>query len=86
MKVFTSADHGRGYRVASCTQVIRRLLRRVRAINNTDNLNLEYIHIESRGEFEGGDPYRRLTPTQRAPMGAEGGGWGPIGSGHWSCF
>ena len=45
-----------------------------------------YIQIENRGEFEGGDPYGTLTPTQRAPMGPEGCRRLPIGSGHWSCF
>ena len=40
------------------------------------------MQVESRGEFEGGDPYPTLTTTQRAPMGADGrrGGWdtGPV--------
>ena len=43
---------------------------------------LYITRIRSRGEFEGGDPYPRLTPTQRAPKAAEGGRRLPIGSGH----
>ena len=35
------------------------------------------LQIQSRGEFEGGDPYGTLTPTQRAPMAAEGCRGGP---------
>ena len=31
------------------------------------------LQIESRGEFEGGDPYPRLTPTHRPAKAAEGG-------------
>ena len=42
----------------------------------TSTTSTLYItRIASRGEFEGGDPYGTLTPTQRAPMGAEGGRW-----------
>jgi len=77
------------YMILHCAiqlQYIRRLLRRVRAIHNTDNNQPCILQIESRGEFEGGNPYPRLTPTQRAPMAAEGARGGPIGSGHWSCF
>ena len=38
--------------------------------DNTNNINI----IRSWGEFEGGDPYPRLSPTPRAPKAADGRG------------